>query len=52
MTVQARHYLLDRAPTSRDTPCYDTISGEHGPLSKGERKNFLALPLSIADLAM
>nr|WP_243771602.1 hypothetical protein [Burkholderia sp. D-99] len=49
---QARHCLLDRALTSRGTPCYDTISGEHGLLLKGERKNLLTLPLSIAAPAM
>ncbi|WP_423369699.1 hypothetical protein [Burkholderia sp. LMG 32019] len=52
MTVQARHYLLDRALTSRDTPCYDTISGEHGASSKGERKKMRALLRSIAAPAM
>ncbi|CAB3750414.1 hypothetical protein B7G54_06305 [Burkholderia puraquae] len=49
---QARNYLLDRALTSRGTPRYNTISGEHGPLSKGDRKELLALLRSIADPAM
>ncbi|MBN3830962.1 hypothetical protein [Burkholderia sp. Ac-20344] len=49
---QARNYLLDRALTSRGTPRYNTISGEHGPLSKGERKELLVLLRSIADPAM
>ncbi|MCA8000844.1 hypothetical protein [Burkholderia metallica] len=49
---QARHYVLDRALASRGTPRYNTVSGEHGPLSKGERKKLLALLRSIADPAM
>ncbi|AKM43028.1 hypothetical protein WR30_30105 [Burkholderia contaminans FFH2055] len=49
---QARHYSLDRALASRGTPRYNTISGAHGPLSKGERKELLALLRSIADPVM
>ncbi|VWB14512.1 hypothetical protein BLA23254_00522 [Burkholderia lata] len=49
---QARHYSLDRALASRGTPRYNTISGTHGPLSKGQRKELLALLRSIADPAM
>ncbi|HHX4057123.1 MAG: hypothetical protein ACN6QT_00765 [Burkholderia contaminans] len=49
---QPRDYSLDRALASRGTPRYDTISGAHGPLSKGERKELLALLCSIADAAM
>ncbi|WP_230946196.1 hypothetical protein [Burkholderia cepacia] len=49
---QARHYVLDRALASRGTPRYNTVSGAHGPLSKGERKEALALLRSIADPAM
>ncbi|VWB38411.1 hypothetical protein BLA14095_01568 [Burkholderia lata] len=49
---QARNYLLDRALASRGTPRYNTISGEHGSLSKGERKELLVLLRSIADPAM
>lgn len=49
---QARDYSLDRALASRGTPRYDTISGAHGPLSKGDRKELLALLRSIADPAM
>jgi hypothetical protein len=45
---QDRNYLLDRALASRGTPRYNTISGGHGPLSKGERKELLALLRSIA----
>ncbi|VWB97374.1 hypothetical protein [Burkholderia lata] len=49
---QARNYGLDRALASRGTPRYNIISGAHGPLSKGERKELLALLRSIADPAM
>ncbi|OXI80556.1 hypothetical protein CFB50_18945 [Burkholderia sp. AU33423] len=49
---QTRNYLLDRALASRGTSRYDTISSGHGPLSKGERKELLALLRSIADPAM
>ncbi|BBA40353.1 hypothetical protein BCCH1_27780 [Burkholderia contaminans] len=49
---QARDYSLDRALASRGTPRYDTLSGTHGPLSKGDRKELLALLRSIADPAM
>ncbi|WP_321846361.1 hypothetical protein [Burkholderia cepacia] len=49
---QARNYVLDRALASRGTPRYNTISGAQGPLSKGERKEALALLRSIADPAM
>ncbi|MEK7892182.1 hypothetical protein AAB992_34305 [Burkholderia contaminans] len=49
---QARDYSLDRALASRGTPRYDTLSGAHGPLSKGDRKELLALLRSIADPAM
>jgi len=49
---QARNYSLDRALASRGTPRYNTISGTHGPLSKGQRKELLTLLRSIADPAM
>jgi hypothetical protein len=49
---QSRNYALDRALASRGTPRYNTISGAHGPLSKGERKELLSLLRSIADPAM
>lgn len=49
---KARDYSLDRALASRGAPRYDTISGAHGPLSKGDRKELLALLRSIADAAM
>lgn len=49
---QARNYSLNRALASRGTPHYNSISGAHGPLSKGERKELLALLRSIADPAM
>ncbi|CAN0644868.1 hypothetical protein [Burkholderia cepacia] len=49
---QARDYVLDRALASRGTPRYNTIRGAHGPLSKDERKEALALLRSIADPAM
>ncbi|WP_431227804.1 hypothetical protein [Burkholderia contaminans] len=48
----ASNYSLNRSLAARGTPRYNTISGEHGPLSKGERKELLALLRSIADPAM
>ena len=45
----ASNYSLNRSLAARGTPRYNTISGEHGPLSKGERKELLALLRSIAD---
>ncbi|VWC71362.1 hypothetical protein BLA39750_00557 [Burkholderia lata] len=49
---EARNYSLNRALDSRGTPRYNTISGAHGPLSKGERKELLALLRNIVDPAM
>ncbi|VWD49972.1 hypothetical protein [Burkholderia contaminans] len=49
---KAGNYSLNRALAARGTPRYNTISGERGPLSKGERKELLALLCSIADPAI
>jgi hypothetical protein len=38
---QTCDYVLNRSIASRSTSCYEEISGEHGPLSKGELRDLL-----------